>query len=625
VLVTLSTLVLTSLFTERRRNEAALKLALSTQEESGARLADAMAAGQVMAFEWDSTTGLSRRDDGAHILGFEQGGMVNAAHTNFFGYVHPDDRGNLKTRIRRLRPDNPSYALAFRFRRPDGREVWLEETARGEFDASGRLLRIKGLTRDITERKRTEGQLAEREAQLRLFVEHTPAAIAMFDCEMRYLAVSRRFAIDFHLPPDAQLIGKLHYEVFPEIPQRWRDIHARVLAGEALSKEEDRFTRRDGRTDWTSWSMAPWRGGDGRIGGAVLFAEVRTEQVEARRALADSEARFRATFENAAVGVALVACDGSILRVNNSFARMLGYSVEELAMRTFQDLTHPDDLATNLSVFNKTLNGEAESYCIEKRYVRKDGRIVWASLAVGCVRKTDGRVDYFVSVVQDITERKRVEEQQRILLAELDHRVKNALATVSAVVSHTQQESRSVADFVAALDGRIRSMATTHELLSSHRWQGVSLAELVQRELAPYATRDNTEIDGPGILLKPEAGQAIAMVLHELATNAAKYGALSTENGRVSIRWDRHLNGHPEAHLVFEWQEIGGPPVVVLGKASYGTSTIRELIPYEFGGTVDLEPAPDGVRCRLVLPAKWVGDYDQPSHLHQGETENAEI
>ncbi len=99
-------------------------------------------------------------------------------------------------------------------------------------------------------------------------------------------------------------------------------------------------------------------------------------------------------------------------------------------------------------------------------------------------------------------------------------------------------------------------MATTHELLSSHQWQGVSLTELVRRELAPYATRDNTEINGPCVLLKPEAGQAIAMVLHELATNAAKYGALSTENGRVSIRWDRHAR----SHLVFEWQEIGGPP-----------------------------------------------------------------
>src|SRR5262249_45467723 len=155
----------------------------------------------------------------------------------------------------------------------------------------------------------------------------------------------------------AQLIGRSHYEVFPEIPQRWRDIHAQVLAGNALAKEEDEFARQDGRTEWTGWAMAPWRKGDGRVGGAVLFAEVRTEQVQSRRALADSEARFRATFENAAVGVALVSTDGSIQRTNNSFARMLGYSVEELTTKTFQDLTHPDDLAHNLSVLNKTLNG----------------------------------------------------------------------------------------------------------------------------------------------------------------------------------------------------------------------------------------------------------------------------
>jgi two-component sensor histidine kinase len=149
-------------------------------------------------------------------------------------------------------------------------------------------------------------------------------------------------------------------------------------------------------------------------------------------------------------------------------------------------------------------------------------------------------------------------------------------------------------------------------MLSYHRWQGVSLTELVRRELAPYTTRYNTEINGPGISLKPEAGQAMAMVLHELATNAAKYGTLSTNNGRVSIRWDRHLNGHPRSHLVFEWQEIGGPPVVALGKSSYGTSTIRDLIPYEFGGTVDLVLAPEGVQCRLELPAEWLGNDRRP-------------
>jgi PAS domain S-box-containing protein len=594
-----------------------------------------------------------------------------------------------------------------------------------------------------------EADLAERQAQWAVFVERAPAAIAMFDREMRYLAVSRRYILDFRLPQDAQLFGWSHYEVFPDIPQRWRDVHARVLAGEELSQEEDQFTRQDGRTHWVRWSMAPWRRADGSIGGALLFSELRTEQVEARRALIDSEARFRATFENAAVGVAMVDPYGSILRANNSFARMLGYSVEELKTRTFQDLTHPDDLANNLSVLNKTLVGDAENYCIEKRYVRKDGGIVWASLTVGCVRKTDGGVDYFVSVVKDITDRKRaevrlaernaqldlagkiarigsyaydagteimqisdgyavmhgfaegtteiarreclagvhpddierveqsrseafrarrreynveyriirpggelrwvetrcfisfgsgghpqrvvgvsiditerkgVEEHQRTLLAELDHRAKNALATVSAVVSHTWQGSRSVADFVAALDGRIRSMTTTHELLSTGRWQGVSLTELVRGELAPYVTRDNTEFNGPDVLLKPEAGQAMAMVLHELATNAAKYGALSTKNGRVSIRWHRHLNGHPRSHLVFEWQELGGPPVVALGKSSYGTSTIRDLIPYEFGGTVDLVLAPEGVQCRLELPAEWLGKdrqpFQRPSHPH---------
>jgi PAS domain S-box-containing protein len=534
----------------------------------------------------------------------------------------PHDECPMALALRERRPIRGMEAVA---ERPDGTRIPFIPYPTPVFDASGMFTGAVNMLVDISERKRAEADLAERQAQLAVFVEHAPAAIAMFDRDMRYHAVSRRYILDFRLPQGAQLIGRSHYEVFPEVPQRWRDIHARVLGGEALSNEEDQFTRQDGRIEWTGWSMAPWRGGDGQIGGAVLFTEVTTEQVEARRALADSEARFRATFENAAVGVALVGTEGAILRANNSFARMLGYSAEELGTKAFQDLTHPDDVANNLSVLNKTLVGEAESYCIEKRYVRKDGGIVWASLAVGCVRKTDGGVDYFVSVVQDITERKRVEEQQRTLLAELDHRVKNALATVSAVVSQTQQESRSVADFVAALDGRIRSMATTHELLSSHRWQGVSLSDLVRRELAPYATCDNTEIDGPGIFLKPEAGQAMAMVLHELATNAAKYGALSTKSGRVSIRWDRHLNGQPRPHLVFEWQEIGGPPVVALGKSSYGTSTIRELIPYEFGGTVDLVSAPEGVRCRLVLPADWLGNDDQPLHTYRGETEKPGI
>ena len=197
-------------------------------------------------------------------------------------------------------------------------------------------------------------------------------------------------------------------------------------------------------------------------------------------------------------------------------------------------------------------------------------------------------------------ERRRSEEHQRVLIAELDHRVKNVLATVSAVAGQTLETSSSMSHFVAALDGRIRSMATAHELLSTRQWRGMPMAELVRREFAAYAGSNNTKIDGPEVMLSAEAGQAMAMVIHELVTNAAKYGALSTQSGRVSVRWYRKLNG--SAQLVLVWQETGGPRVEAPRKSGYGTGVVRDLIPYEFGGTVDLSFAPEGVRCRLEIP-----------------------
>jgi PAS domain S-box-containing protein len=327
------------------------------------------------------------------------------------------------------------------------------------------------------------------------------------------------------------------------------------------------------------------------------------------------------------VGTYAYDADTEIMQVSDGYAAIHGFPEGTTDISRGECLAgvHADDVGRVEQVRSKAFREQRSEYNVEYRIFRPDGERRWVETRCFISYGGGGRPHRVVGVSIDITERKRVEEQQRTLLAELDHRVKNALATVSAVVSQTQQESRSVADFVAALDGRVRSMATTHELLSSHRWEGLSLTELVRCELAPYATRNNTEIDGLDVLLKPEAGQAMAMVLHELATNAAKYGALSTKNGRVLIRWGRHLNGQSRPHLVFEWKETGGPRVVALGKSGYGTSTIRELIPYEFGGTVDLVPATDGVRCRLVLPAGWLGTDDQPTHMHHGGTEKPEF
>jgi two-component sensor histidine kinase len=198
----------------------------------------------------------------------------------------------------------------------------------------------------------------------------------------------------------------------------------------------------------------------------------------------------------------------------------------------------------------------------------------------------------------------RSEHQQRTLNAELDHRVKNVLATVSAIIAQTPKRHSTQAEYAAGLDQRIRSLARTHELLSNSRWGGVSLADIVRRELAPYAT-DNAEIGGPDVTLRAEAAQAMGMVLHELATNAAKHGAFAKQGGRLLLRWQWLRNGL-RGRLAIEWQELGGPPVDKPSHFGYGTSTIRELIPFELGGTVDLAFASSGLRCTLEIPADWV-------------------
>jgi len=180
-----------------------------------------------------------------------------------------------------------------------------------------------------------------------------------------------------------------------------------VLAGEELGHEEDPFPRQDGRVERVEWSMKPWRTADGPVGGALLFSQFVTG-ISAER-----EARFQATFENAAVGIAHVAPDGRWLRVNKAMCRILGYPVDELLTKSFQDVTFPEDLAADLAQVELMLKGEIDSYDIERRYLRKDGTIIWATLTVGCVRKSDGSIDYFVSAIEDISARKQAEDELR--------------------------------------------------------------------------------------------------------------------------------------------------------------------------------------------------------------------
>src|SRR5262249_51136605 len=197
----------------------------------------------------------------------------------------------------------------------------------------------------------------------------------------------------------------------------------------------------------------------------------------------------------------------------------------------------------------------------------------------------------------------RQARREAALMGELEHRVKNTLTVVATVIERAHDNTQSIDEFVDSLRGRIRSMASTQNLLNESHWRDVDLANLIRAESPPYTPSTNTIVEGPAVSLTQTASHAVAMVFHELSTNAAKYGALSEAGGRVSVRWTLVAEHTPGATLRIEWQETGGPEVVVPVRQGYGTSVIRDLLIYELGGRVDLVFLPGGVRCTIQLPA----------------------
>ena len=185
-------------------------------------------------------------------------------------------------------------------------------------------------------------------------------------------------------------------------------------------------------------------------------------------------------------------------------------------------------------------------------------------------------------------------------MEELDHRVKNTLAVVATVIERARDDAKSIDEFVSSVRARIQSMASTQTLLDRTRlW--ASLADLIRAELRPFTSQTNTTVEGPTLRLSPPASHAVAMVLHELATNAAKYGALSQPGGHLSVRWRQTAD--PQPIIRIDWQESGGPRVEAPARAGYGSSVIQDLLAFELGGRVDLVFAEDGVRCTIDLPA----------------------
>jgi PAS domain S-box-containing protein len=239
-------------------------------------------------------------------------------------------------------------------------------------------------------------------------IAEVPVAIAILDRDMRYLAASRQYQLELGLDPAVPLYGRSHYQVFPDGPDRWRKLHARAQSGEAIRAEEQ-VPRADGGVEWMRWSMRPWLTPETEIGGIVLTIEPKIDQAQHLTDLQAAEQRYRGVFDQAAVGVARIAPGGAFLEVNDRYCKITGYPREKLIGRRFQDITHPDDLASDIADAEALLAGEIQTYAKDKRYVTPHGSVVWVNLTVSLVRDVAGEPDYFVAVVEDISARKQAQ------------------------------------------------------------------------------------------------------------------------------------------------------------------------------------------------------------------------
>jgi PAS domain S-box-containing protein len=288
--------------------------------------------------------------------------------------------------------------------------------------------------------------------------------------------------------------------------------------------------------------------------------------------------------------------NGIITSWNKGAQRIFGYVAEEVIGKPVTMLMPLDRQDEERGILERIRRGERVDH-YETIRQRKDGSRIDISLTVSPIRDANGKIIGASKIARDITDHKRSEQHMAILAREAEHRAKNVLATVQATVHLTQADTRD--GLKQAIEGRIQALANVHKLFVDSRWKGAGIHTLTKDELAGYVQdgEGRVKIDGPQIVLEPNLAQAIAVILHELATNAAKHGALSTPEGRIRVAWSRPAEGR----LIFRWTETGGPPVKPPTHQGFGTRVMESMI-QQLKGEMHLDWRAQGLACQIALP-----------------------
>ena len=461
--------------------------------------------------------------------------------------------------------------------------------------------------REITARKQAEALAAQNAALFATLVEQAPSGMYVIDAQFRMLQINARALPVFATVQN--VIGRDFEEIVRilwgrDIGDPIVDVFRNTLAtGERHVSPQFHAKRHDLEVEQAyEWETQRVILADGQFGVVCYFNDV-TERKRASDVLAEREAHVRSILDNTVAFVGLMDNEGTLLQVNTSALAASGSTREDLVGRKFWHAglwSHDVAEVARLKEFiARAAAGETVRYDV---VIRAAGDVLMdVDFMLAPVRNAAGAVTLLVPSGVDITERKRAEKHNALLMAEVNHRSMNLLAVVQAVARQTARNG-DPATFVSRLSDRIDGLAASQDLLIKNEWRGVEISDLIQAQLAVFRDLIGTRVflGGPRARLTPAAAQGIGMALHELATNAAKHGALSNGDGRVHISW--HIAAEKEANFAMRWLEEGGPKVAHPTRKGFGQTVIGRMAEAAVEGTVEINYEENGLSWTLRSP-----------------------
>lgn len=389
-----------------------------------------------------------------------------------------------------------------------------------------------------------------------------------------------------------------------------RPVAAELLAaaGAGPRRHDLTLSDRHGHARDLQVTVSPRQIGPGEVDGAVWIAQDLTHHRLADEALRLSERRLTLATEAAGLGVwDWDLATGEVIYSDQAKA-IFGFPMDQpVSFEMVRDLIHPEDQTVTETMARRATDPDLrEKVSYDCRIVRPDGAERWL-LAHGEALFEDTpegpRAVRYVGAIQDITERARAAERRQFLINELNHRVKNTLATVQSIAHQTLRPGQSPGEARSLLTARLIALSGAHDILTRENWETADLRDIVAQALGPFEPEAGARFDvqGPSMRIAPRAAVALAMALHELATNAAKYGALSTEAGRVSVTWSLSA-GDGQSRLVLDWRERGGPPVTPPSRKGFGSRLLLQGLTADLGAAAQIGYEPGGLTCRIDAP-----------------------